>query len=128
MPRSAVHNITFDSRDPFAQATWWAQVTGGSVGADDFPGDPEASVEPPEGSGAARLLFERVPEPKPVKNRVHLDLIPDTTREEEVARLLALGATQGDDHRRPDGSGWVILTDPEGNEFCVERSLAERQP
>jgi hypothetical protein len=128
MPRSAVHNITFDSRDPFAQATWWAQVTGGSVGADDFPGDPEASVEPPEASSAARLLFERVPEHKQVKNRVHLDLIPDTTREEEVARLVSLGATQREDHRRPDGSGWIMLTDPEGNEFCVERSLAERHP
>jgi glyoxalase superfamily protein len=128
MPRSAVHNITFDSRDPFAQATWWAQVTGGSVGAEDFPGDPEASVEPPEGSSGPRLLFERVPEPKQVKNRVHVDLIPDTTREEEVARLVSLGATQREDHRRPDGSGWVMLADPEGNELCVERSLAERHP
>ena len=125
---SVVHNITFDSRDPFAQATWWAQVTGGSVGSDDFPGDPEAGVEPPEGVTAPRLLFEQVPEAKSVKNRVHVDLIPDTTREAEVARLIGLGATHVADHIRPDGSGWVVLADPEGNEFCVERSRAERQP
>ena len=127
MPSSIVHNITIDSRDPYAQATWWAQVTGGSVGFDDFPGDPEALVEPPADRSAPRLLFEQVPETKAGKNRVHVDLIPDTTREQEVARLLGLGATHVADHIRPDGSGWVVLADPEGNEFCVERSLAERE-
>jgi len=51
---------------------------------------------------------------------VHLDLHPvDRSREEEVARVLALGATQLADHRRPDGSGWITLADPEGNEFCI---------
>jgi hypothetical protein len=48
------------------------------------------------------------------------------TRDEEAARLLGLGATLVDDQRRPDGTGWVVLGDPEGNEFCVERSTAER--
>jgi glyoxalase superfamily protein len=127
MPRSSVHNITFDCHDPFAQATWWAMVTGGSIGDDDFPGDPAAAVRPPAGVTAPMLLFERVPEAKGSKNRVHVDLIPDTTREEEVSRLVGLGATQVGDHRRPDGSGWVVLADPEGNEFCVERSRAERE-
>lgn len=62
-----------------------------------------------------------------MKNRVHLDLQPqDRTRDEEVERLLALGATLQGDHRRPDGTGWVTLHDPEGNEFCVERSAGER--
>jgi len=127
MPHSALRNITFDSYDPFAQATWWAQVTGGSVGDDDFAGDPEARVEPPAGAGGPNLLFERVPEAKSIKNRVHLDLTPDTTRDAEVARLVDLGATLVDgSHVRPDGSGWVVLADPEGNEFCVERSRAER--
>jgi len=57
---------------------------------------------------------------------VHLDLRPtDRTREEEVERLLALGATQVADRRTPDGFGWVVLADPEGNEFCVLRSDAE---
>jgi hypothetical protein len=127
MSSSVVHNITFDCQDPFAQATWWAQVTGGSVGSDDFAGDPEARVEPPAGVSAPVILFERVPETKTLKNRVHVDLVPDTTREAEVARLVDLGAGVRDrSHVRPDGSGWVVLADPEGNEFCVERSLAER--
>jgi hypothetical protein len=58
---------------------------------------------------------------------MHLDLEPvERTRDEEVERLLRLGATLYDDQRRPDGMGWVVLTDPEGNEFCVVRSRAER--
>ena len=63
---------------------------------------------------------ETLPDGKQVKNRVHLDLRPvDRTREEEVGRVLALGATQLADHRRPDGRGWITLADPEGNEFCI---------
>ena len=73
------------------------------------------------------LLFIPVPEGKVVKNRMHLDLTPTArTRDEEVTRLLGIGATMVGDYRRPDGSGWVTLADPEGNEFCVERSAAER--
>ena len=69
------------------------------------------------------LLFIRVPDAKRVKNRVHLDLRPvDRTREEEVERLVALGAALYEDHRNPDGSGWITLQDPEGNEFCVLRA------
>jgi predicted enzyme related to lactoylglutathione lyase len=67
-----------------------------------------------------------VAEGKAVKNRVHLDLQPDTTRDEEVARLVGLGATVVDNQVKPDGKGWVVMADPEGNEFCVERSAAER--
>jgi hypothetical protein len=69
----------------------------------------------------------RVPEAKQVKNRVHLDLTPDNpapqARDAEVERIIALGATLVDDHRRPDGKGWVVLADPEGNEFCIERGV-----
>jgi len=50
----------------------------------------------------------------------------DRTRDDEVTRLLELGATLIDDRRNPDGTGWAVLGDPEGNEFCVERSAAER--
>ena len=68
-----------------------------------------------------------MPEAKAVKNRLHLDLQPeDRSRDEEVVRLLALGAVLVDDQRRPDGTGWAVLADIEGNEFCVERSAAER--
>jgi hypothetical protein len=66
------------------------------------------------------LLFITVPDGKKVKNRAHLDLRPvDRTREQEVQRILAPGASQLADHRRPDGSGWITLADPEGNEFCI---------
>jgi predicted enzyme related to lactoylglutathione lyase len=71
------------------------------------------------------LLFERVPEGKSVKNRVHIDIRPGRSRDEEVERLLRLGASLVADHRQPDGAGWVVLADPEGNEFCVERAEAE---
>ncbi len=73
------------------------------------------------------LLFLAVPEPKQVKYRVHLDLEPfDLRRDEEVEQLVGLGARLVDDQRRPDGTGWVMLADPEGNEFCIERSDVER--
>jgi hypothetical protein len=89
------------------------------------PEDPEALLLSPDGKLA--LLFVAVPERKQVKNRVHLDLMPlDHVRDVEVDRLLGLGARMIDDQRRPDGSGWVVLADPEGNEFCVERSDIER--
>ncbi len=66
------------------------------------------------------LLFITVPDRKQVKNRVHLDLRPaDRTREQETERLVALGASQLSDRRRADGSGWITLADPEGNEFCI---------
>ena len=70
-----------------------------------------------------------MPEGKTAKNRVHLDVQPvDLTRDEAVTQALTLGARVLEDHRSPDGSGWVTLADPEGNEFCVERSASERGP
>ncbi|WP_431676947.1 VOC family protein [Kitasatospora sp. KL5] len=120
---SLVRHITIDCADAYRLGTFWAAVLDSSVHDDDRPGDPECLVE----SKGAGLLFVTVPEPKTVKNRVHLDVQPqDRTRDEEVERLLALGAVLAADHRRPDGTGWVTLADPEGNEFCVERSAAER--
>ncbi len=116
-----IRHVTIDSSDAYALASWWAKVLGQPVHEDDEPGDEDALIE------GAGLLFVTVPEAKTVKNRVHLDLQPqDRTREEEVERLLALGATLVDDRRNPDGTGWAVLADPEGNEFCVERSAAER--
>ncbi len=72
------------------------------------------------------LYFNQVPESKKIKNRIHLCLRPETLREQEVERLLGLGATFVTDHRNPDGSGWAVLADPEGNEFCVLRSESDR--
>ena len=121
-----IHSITVDCADPYTLATFWAAVLGRRLADDDKPGDPEALLDPPGGIGP-RVLFIRVPEGKAVKNRLHLDLCPtDGTRDEEVRRVLDLGATLVDDQRRPDGTGWAVLADPEGNEFCVERGAAER--
>lgn len=76
--------------------------------------------------GRTRLLFIEVPDSKRTKNRLHLDLRPtDRTRDEEVERLLRHGAAQLADRRRPDGGGWVTLTDPEGNEFDILRGDLE---
>ncbi|MGV9890074.1 VOC family protein [Streptomyces sp. NPDC003395] len=118
---SAIRHTTIDSADAYRLALFWSEVLGLPVHDDDKPGDPEALIE------GAGLLFVTVPETKTLKNRVHFDLQPqDRTRDEEVRRLLGLGATLVDDRRDPDGTGWAVLADPEGNEFCVERSAAER--
>jgi hypothetical protein len=75
-----------------------------------------------------QLLFIEVPDPTPGKPRIHLDLRPrEGTRDEEIDRLRAYGATEVADHRGTygPGSGWVTFADPEGNLFCVVRSEAE---
>ncbi len=122
-----IRQITFDCADPHRLAHFWSQVTGYGEDPEDpnLPEHTEALLTTPD--GWHRLLFIRVPEGKTVKNRVHLDVAPiDRTRDEEVQRILGLGATLFEDHRKPDGTGWVVLADPEGNEFCVERSPTER--
>jgi catechol 2,3-dioxygenase-like lactoylglutathione lyase family enzyme len=119
---STIRHVTIDCADAYAVADFWSQVLGQPLHEEDRPGDEEALIE------GAGLLFVTVPETKTVKNRLHFDLQPqDRTRDEEVARILTLGASLIDDQRTGDGKGWVVLADPEGNEFCVERSSAERE-
>jgi catechol 2,3-dioxygenase-like lactoylglutathione lyase family enzyme len=119
---SAIRHVTIDCADAYALADFWSQVLGQPLHEEDRPGDEEAQIED------AGLLFVTVPEVKSGKNRLHFDLQPrDRTRDEEVTRLLSLGATLLGDQRTGDGMGWVVLADPEGNEFCVERSAAERE-
>lgn len=121
-----IHCITVDAADPYRQTLFWSEVTGWREDPDDpnYPDDPVGRIVSPHG---VSLLFVPVPEGKTVKNRMHLDLTPTArTRDEELARLLGIGAALVDDQRRPDGSGWVVMADPEGNEFCVERSVEER--
>ncbi|WP_455432894.1 VOC family protein [Streptosporangium soli] len=119
--------MTIDARRPYELAQWWSRVTGWTIDGDE-PGDEEVALVSPEGQ--PNLLFIQVPEDKTVKNRLHLDLWPldDTTRDDEIARMIALGAEPYEDHREPDGlrRGWMTLLDPEGNEFCVVRGEAER--
>jgi len=113
-----------DCADPLALATFWQQVLGWRR---TFEDPDEVVLEPLEGSPedgvAPDLLFIRVPEPKAGKNRIHVDLRPDD-RDAEVARLEAIGARRVDIGQTGEES-WVVLADPEGNEFCVLRALRE---
>jgi predicted enzyme related to lactoylglutathione lyase len=123
---SSLRNVTVDCSDALKVARFWAEVLGWNVYFDD---DPPVLVAPyfPPPRDAPGMLFIPVPEPRTVKNRVHVDLQPsDRSRDEEVERLLELGATIVADHRNDDDSGWVWMADPEGNDLCVERSAAER--
>jgi catechol 2,3-dioxygenase-like lactoylglutathione lyase family enzyme len=107
------YSIIVDSHDPATLTRWWAEVLGFQVvfeaadevaigkGPDTYPG----------------LVFVTVPDAKTVKNRLHIDLAPDD-RDVEVERLVALGA-QHVDVGQGDDKTWVVLADPEGNEFCV---------
>lgn len=109
---SRVYFITIDAENPQRLAEFWAASLAYQVA---FADADEVGIEPPDDAGPA-LLFVPVPESKAGKNRVHLDLAPDD-QAAEVDRLLALGATRID-----VGQGdvtWVVMADPEGNEFCV---------
>jgi hypothetical protein len=121
--------LAIDCADPGGLARFWCSVLGYEVQGDDdgvitigSPVVPEGKNRP--GPVPPVLTFARVPEGKIVKNRVHLDVNPaDREQDEEIARLIGLGATVIGDNR-PEFS-WVTLADPEGNEFDV---LAGRRP
>jgi predicted enzyme related to lactoylglutathione lyase len=124
---SVISHTSIDSHDSYAQSVFWSAVLGFTDDPDDpnEPGHEECMIISPD--GRQRVLFIKVPESKAVKNRIHFDLVPaEGSRDEELARLLALGATVDADRRLSNGSGWVVLRDPEGNEFCILRSDAER--
>ncbi|MDU0314866.1 VOC family protein [Phycicoccus sp. M110.8] len=124
---SRIMHTSVDSRNAHAQSVWWCAVLGFSEDPRDpnLPGHEECMIFSPD--GRTRVLFIEVPEGKAVKNRLHFDLYPqDVTRDEEVERLLDMGATMHQDLRKDDGGGWATLLDPEGNEFCVLRSVSER--
>ncbi|UYP17549.1 VOC family protein [Rhodococcus sp. Z13] len=139
--------ITFDCADPAALAAFWAEALGYRVQgpppgftswdeALDAMGVPAerrndaSAVVDPEGTGP-RLFFQRVPEGKQAKNRVHLDVraapgLDGADRmaalEAEADRLVALGARRVERHEPapPLGAGHIVMTDPEGNEFCLD--------
>ncbi|MFV6026003.1 VOC family protein [Streptomyces sp. NPDC056264] len=120
---SVVQNVAVDCADAYGLARFWSEVTGSPLDPESRPGDSETQVML---NGGPVLYFNQVPEPKTLKNRLHLCLRPTTSREAEIERLLALGASLAGDHRNPDGTGWAVLTDPEGNEFCVLRCDSDR--
>ncbi|MDR0959106.1 MAG: VOC family protein [Propionibacteriaceae bacterium] len=110
----SLRQVAIDTTDPQRLATWWAEQTGGVVYADigDFImvgiGDKETGFT---------LCFQRVEEPTPGKNRIHLDYTSDDVGA-EAARLVAAGATHVADHVN-GGFAWTVLADPDGNQFCV---------
>ncbi len=115
---SVIRQVVIDCRDPDRVARFWEQVLGWSahVGRDCLWMSASGQSSPPE----MLLVFVEVPEEKIGKNRVHLDLIPKgCAQDDEVRRLIALGARPVDVGQR--GRPWVVLCDPEGNEFCVLR-------
>jgi predicted enzyme related to lactoylglutathione lyase len=121
---TVIRTITIDCADPQVVGRFWETLLGWPLELDPEDSTSFLLQNPARGPD---LLFQPVPEPKRVKNRVHLDLGPtERTRDEEVERLRSAGATVVGDHRKPDGTGWVVMADPEGNEFCIVRSDAER--
>jgi catechol 2,3-dioxygenase-like lactoylglutathione lyase family enzyme len=125
---SRVSHTTINCTNAFELSEWWRDVLGYTFvpGDRNEPGHEECMIVDP--SSGHRLLFIEVTELQEPLGRVHLDLAPtDRSRDEEVERVTALGAAQVADLRRPDGTGWVVLADPAGNQFCVVRSDAERQ-
>jgi hypothetical protein len=110
--------LVVDCIDPVPVARFWAAALGAPEPKPDDDGD--WAVGPPDSS--VGLLFLVVPDGKPMKNRLHLDLSPSSPAEQdaEVERLLALGATRADIGQTGSES-WVVLADPAGNEFCVLR-------
>jgi predicted enzyme related to lactoylglutathione lyase len=124
---SRIAVLTVDARDPARVADFWCQVLGWVVCNRDPDG--VVTIAPVgAGPGADDMVIDvaPVPEPKTRKNRLHLDLRADgVSRDEELNRLLALGAQRVDVGQAPDVS-WVVLADPEGNEFCLlQRSVEE---
>jgi predicted enzyme related to lactoylglutathione lyase len=114
--------VTVDAGDCEKLAKFWSAALGWRITLEE---DDEWAIEPPEGSLAVDvapdILFVKVPDRKTVKNRLHFDLRPKD-QAAEVERLIGLGATRADIGQGPDVT-WVVLADPEGNEFCVLRPL-----
>jgi hypothetical protein len=122
------YTVVVDCEDNAGQARWWAGVLGWQVvyeAPDEVVIVPphaltEAAERTPLGERGPGLVFVPVPEGKKVKNRLHIDLAPgpDDDQTAEVDRLIALGASRVDVGQRSEAS-WIVLADPEGNEFCV---------
>jgi hypothetical protein len=121
--------LAIDCADPSGLARFWCSVLDYELQDEDeatvtigSPLVPTSDDRP--GPVPPTLTFARVPEPKTIKNRLHLDVNPtDREQADEVRRLLGLGAQHADVGQGEES--WVVLADPEGNEFCV---LAARRP
>jgi Glyoxalase-like domain len=122
------YSVVVDSRDAAALSRWWAEALDWRIiyeAADEVVVVPPRSIDgardiPPLERGPG-LIFVPVPEGKAVKNRLHIDLAPspDADQKAEVRRLEDMGARRVDVGQDPDKVSWVVMADPEGNEFCV---------
>jgi hypothetical protein len=122
-----ITELALDCHDHRRLGDFWSAVLGYEITEiSDGPEDYYVKLQGPAGSGPTLLLF-RTPDAKVTKNRMHIDVnATDRPQEAEVERVLALGASRVD-----IGQGeqpWVVLADPEGNEFCVLRSTVEPHP
>ncbi|MDO3635169.1 VOC family protein [Mycolicibacterium arseniciresistens] len=108
-----VETLTFDCDDPDGLAAWWAGAVGGDVNA-VVPGEFVLVAQ----ANGPQLGFQRVPDPTPGKNKLHLDFAAADV-EAEVARLVGLGAEETGRHSFGEEFRWVVLADPAGNAFCV---------
>lgn len=114
---SRFSELCVDCSDPRRLAEFWSEVLDYKI---TDSSDDEVEISGGEGTGPT-ILFVTVPEKKSMKNRLHIDVTAtDRTQDEEVQRILELGARHADVGQGPDVS-WVVLADPEGNEFCVLR-------
>ena len=125
---SFVSHTTVDCHNAYELSEWWKALLGyvDVAGDPNEPGHEECEIHDAETGHT--ILFIEVPDADLPAKRIHFDLRPrEGTRDEEVERVLALGATQVGDQRGRygPGTGWVVLADPEGNQFCILRSQAE---
>ena len=123
-----VSHTTVDCANAYELSEWWKALLGYEdiEGDPNLPGHEECMIVDPE--TGHRILFIEVTDTKVAKNRLHFDLRPrEGSRDDEIARVRGLGATEVLDMRGQfgPGTGWMVLADPEGNEFCILRSEAE---
>jgi predicted enzyme related to lactoylglutathione lyase len=109
--------IVIDAADPDALRDFWVVAMRyepfGAAG-------PYRSAIPPHGESGPKLVFQQVDDPQtPTKNRLHIDIIVGDEIDDETNRLLALGASRVSDRIDEVGTSWIVLADPEGNEFCL---------
>jgi predicted enzyme related to lactoylglutathione lyase len=104
--------ICIDAHDATSLGAWWSKVLGWRSDVDD---DGDVVLHAPAGAGP-NWLFVAVPDDKVVKNRIHFDFRPED-QQAEVQRVIALGARHVDIGQGDES--WVVLADPEGNEFCI---------
>ena len=125
---SFVAHTTVDCHHAYELSEWWKQLLG-YVDLDGDPNEPgheECMIRDAE--SGHWILFIEVPDAELPAKRIHFDLRPrEGTRDEEIERVLAHGAVQVDDQRGQygPGTGWVVFADPEGNQFCILRSIDE---